>query len=213
MSRAPQPHVVLPEAAKKPEAPPKAADRILSTASDLFYREGARAIGVDEIVARAGATKPSLYRAFESKDQLIAVYLAGQAEGFWRYFNAAVDKHPGEPRTQILAFFDELAARAVKPGYRGCGLSNAAVEYPDRKHPGHKVAVNHKAELREKLREMTKAMNAKKPKKLADSLLLLIEGVYVTSQLFGEDGPAAAAKGAAEALIEAHTREASKGEA
>ena len=34
----------------------------------------------------------------------------------------------------------------------------------------------------------------RKPKKLADSLLLLIEGVYVTSQLFGEDGPAAAAR-------------------
>jgi len=53
---------------------------------------------------------------------------------------------------------------------------------------------------------MTKAMNARKPKKLADSLLLLIEGVYVSSQLFGKDGPAAAAKGAAQALIEAHTR-------
>lgn len=214
MSRAPQPHVVLPEASKKPETPaPKAADRILSTASDLFYREGARAIGVDEIVARAGATKPSLYRAFESKDQLIAVYLAGQAEGFWGYFNAATDKHPGDPKAQILAFFDELGERAVKPGYRGCGLSNAAVEYPDRKHPGHKVAVNHKAELRDRLREMTKAMDARKPKKLADGLLLLIEGVYVTSQLFGEDGPAAAAKGAAEALIEAHTRDGAKGEA
>lgn len=212
MSKAPQPHVVMPEP-KKPDTPPKAADRILSTATELFYREGARAVGVDEIVARAGATKPSLYRAFESKDQLIAVYLEGEGERFWGYFNSAVEKHPGDPKAQILGFFDALSERAVKPGYRGCGLSNAAVEYPDRKHPGHKVAVSHKGDLRERLREMTKAMDAKKPKKLADSLLLLIEGVYVTSQLFGEDGPAAAAKGAAEALIEAHTRSGAKDEA
>lgn len=192
-----------------PEEPPKkAADRILSTASDLFYREGARAVGVDEIVARAGATKPSLYRAFESKDQLIAAYLQGQAEGFWSYFDAAVDAHPDDPKAAILAFFEALGDRAARPGYRGCGLTNAAVEYPDRKHPGRRVAVDHKADLRDRLRAMTKAMDAKKPKKLADSLLLLIEGVYVTSQLFGEDGPAAAAKGAAEALIEAHTRDA-----
>jgi len=190
--------------------PPKAAERILTTASELFYREGARAVGVDEIVARAGATKPSLYRAYESKDQLIAAYLQGQAEGFWAYFDAAVEAHPDDPKAQVLGFFQALADRAEKPGYRGCGLTNAAVEYPDRKHPGRKVAVGHKAELRERLRGMTKAMGAKKPKKLADSLLLLIEGVYVTSQLFGEDGPAAAAKGAAEALIEAHTREAAK---
>lgn len=192
------------------EAPKKAADRILTTASELFYREGARAVGVDEIVARAGATKPTLYRAFESKDHLIAAYLAGQAEGFWGYFDAAVDAHPGDPKAQILGFFEELGRRAEKPGYRGCGLTNAAVEYPDRKHPGRKVAVDHKAELRERLRAMTKAMDARKPRKLADGLLLLIEGVYVTSQLFGEDGPAGAARSAAEALIEAHTREAPK---
>lgn len=189
---------------------PRAAERILSTAGELFYREGTRAIGVDEIVTRAGATKPSLYRAFESKDQLIAAYLAGEGEGFWRYFDAAVASHPGDPRAQILAFFDALGERAGRPGYRGCALTNAAVEYPAPDHPGRLVSVAHKQDLRDRLRGMTKAMGARKPKKLADALLLLIEGVYVSSQLFGPDGPAGAARMAAEALIEAHTREAPK---
>ena len=45
-------------------APPKAAKKILDVAYDLFYRRGIRAIGVDEIVKRAGVTKPSLYRSF-----------------------------------------------------------------------------------------------------------------------------------------------------
>jgi AcrR family transcriptional regulator len=192
-----------------PTAPaPKAADRILTTASELFYREGARAVGVDEIVARAGATKPSLYRAFPSKDALIAAYLQGQSAYAWSYFEAAAQAHPDDPKAQILSYIDALAGRALKPGYRGCGLSNAAVEYPQPKHPGRKVAVSHKEAVRERLRELTRAMGARKPKKLADSLLLLIEGVFLTSQLFGPDGPAGAAKGAAEALIEAHTREA-----
>jgi len=199
----------MPQTTKTKDASkePKAADRILSTASDLFYREGARAIGVDEIVARAGTTKPSLYRAFASKDQLIAAYLEGQGEHFWSYFDAAVAAHPGDPKAQILAYIEALGDRAVKPDYRGCGLTNAVVEYPDPEHPGRKVAVGHKATLRDRLREMTKAMDARKPKKLADSLVLIIEGVFVTSQLFGPEGPAAAARGAAEALIEAHTRE------
>ena len=191
---------------RPPSDTPKAAARILSTASELFYREGARAVGVDEIVARAGATKPSLYRAFESKDQLIAAYLEGQSAQAWSYFEAATEAHPDDPRAQILGYFDALGERARKPGYRGCGLSNAAVEYPAPKHPGRKVAVSHKAAVRDRLRSMTKAMNARKPKKLADSLMLLIEGAFITSQLFGPEGPAAAAKGAAEALIDAHTR-------
>lgn len=186
--------------------PPKAADRILSTASELFYHQGARAVGVDEIVARAGATKPSLYRAFASKDQLIAAYLQGQSAEAWSAFEAAAQAHPDDPKAQIMFYIEALVGRAGKPDYRGCGLSNAAVEYPEPKHPGRKVAVRHKDEVRDRLRAMTKAMGARKPKKLADSLLLLIEGVCVTSQLFGPEGPAAAAKGAAEALIEAHTR-------
>lgn len=192
--------------AKDAPREPKAADRILTTAGELFYREGTRAVGVDEIVSRAGATKPTLYRAFPSKDHLIAAYLEGQGEGFWGDFNAAVQKHPDDPKAQILAFFDDLGERATRSGYRGCALTNAAVEYPAADHPGRRVSVAHKQGLRERLREMTKAMDAKKPKKLADSLLLLIEGAYASSQLFGKDGPAAAARGAAEALIEAHTR-------
>ena len=56
-------------------ATPRAADRIRQTARDLFYREGIRAVGVDEIVTRAGVTKPSLYRSFPSKDELAAAYL------------------------------------------------------------------------------------------------------------------------------------------
>ena len=176
---------------------PKAADRILTVVGDLFYREGARAIGVDEIVERANTTKPSLYRAFGSKDQLIAAYLEGQVEHMWSFFDAAVAAHPDDAKAQVLAYFDGLGDRALQKGYRGCGLSNAAVEYPDPKHPGRKVAVRGKEALRERLRDKARAMGARKPKKLGDALLLLIEGVFITSQLFGPEGPASAAKGAA----------------
>jgi hypothetical protein len=80
------------------------------------------------------------------------------------------------------------------------------VEYPDPAHAGRLVAVTHKAQMRKRLRDLTRGMDARKPKKLADSLFLLIEGVFVTSQIFGEDGPVVAARGAAEALIDAHVR-------
>lgn len=195
-----------PSPASASAATPKAADRILAVAGDLFYREGARAIGVDEIVERAGATKPSLYRAFGSKDQLIAAYLEGQVERMWSSFDAAVAAHPDDARAQVLAYVDAVGERALQKGYRGCGLTNTAVEYPDPKHPGRQVAVRSKEDLRERLRDKARAMGARKPKKLGDALLLLVEGAFVTSQLFGADGPAGAAKGAAEALIAAHMK-------
>src|SRR5437763_2297014 len=50
-------------------------DRILAAASDLFYRYGIRAVGVDAIAEAAGTNKMTLYRHFDSKDQLVAEYL------------------------------------------------------------------------------------------------------------------------------------------
>ena len=185
------------------EAPRKAADRIRDTARELFYREGIRAVGVDEIAAKAGVSKPSLYRAFVSKDELAAAYLRDYERAFWARFDAAVAAHPGDPRAQIAAFLGGLAGRAVAPGYRGCGLTNAAVEYPLRGHPARLVAEANKRELRRRLTGMAAAMGAADPASLGDGLLLLIEGAYATGQLFGPDGPARSVAIAADRLIEA----------
>lgn len=197
LSKTPQPH---PTGAR---APDRAIDRIRRVARDLFYRRGIRAVGVDEIVSESGVTKPSLYRSFASKDELAASYLRDYEQEFWDRFETSIKPHAGDPRAQLLAFFERLSSRAVKKSYRGCGLTNAAVEFPERDHPARVVAEHHKRTLRARLTEMATALGAREPEVLADGLLLLIEGAYVSGQLFGEGGPAQHAAKAAEALIEA----------
>ncbi|MBN8979502.1 MAG: TetR/AcrR family transcriptional regulator [Rhizobiales bacterium] len=182
--------------------PPRAAERIRASARELFYREGIRAVGVDEIVTRAGVTKPSLYRAFPSKDDLAAAYLSDYDREFWPRFEKPGGKSYSDPRAHVLAYIRELANRAVKDGYRGCGLSNAAVEYPGHTHPARLVAETHKKTLRQRLRELSTEMGARDPRALGDGLMLLIEGVYVTGQQ-SASGPAQSALAAAAALIDA----------
>jgi len=188
-----------------PQAKPlPAAARIRRTASELFYKEGIRAVGVDEIVSRAGVTKPSLYRSFSSKDELAACYLRDYEAQFWQRFDAAVAAHPGDPRAQLATFLGSLGARATAEGYRGCGLTNAAVEYPHPGHPARIVSEANKRELRRRLRAMAAEMGASEPEALGDGLLLLIEGAYVSGQLFGADGPAARVAQNADRLISAY---------
>jgi len=190
-----------------PEPKPRAAERIRRTAAELFYRQGIRAVGVEEIVTRAGVTKPSLYRSYASKDELAAAYLRDYDEGFWKRFEKPAGQHPGDPRGQLLAYMAGLAERAQRHGYRGCGLSNAAVEYPEAGHPAREVAQANKRRWRERLIEMCKAMGAKSPEPLADGLLLLMEGAFASGQLFGPDGPARSLVAVADSLIEAALRE------
>jgi AcrR family transcriptional regulator len=185
---------------------PRAAERILTVARDMFYRLGIRAVGVDEIVRQAGVTKPSLYRSFPSKDELAASYLRVYEREFWARFDQAVAAHPGDARAQVIAFLARVGHRADKPDYRGCGMTNAAVEYPEVSHPARLVGDANKRELRRRLRAMAAEMGAADPDMLGDGLLLLTEGAYISGQLFGPGGPAASVAGNADRLIAASLR-------
>ena len=61
---------------------PGVEDRLVATASELFYREGIRAVGIQRVIEEAGVAKASLYAHFESKDELVAACLdSGFASG------------------------------------------------------------------------------------------------------------------------------------
>jgi AcrR family transcriptional regulator len=62
---------------------PDVRQRILEIASELFYRRGVRAVGIDRMVEEAGVAKTSLYRHFRTKDELVAAFLEREDEDFW----------------------------------------------------------------------------------------------------------------------------------
>ena len=182
-----------------------AGQRIFDSACELFYRRGVRAVGVDEIVAAAGVTKPSLYRSYASKDELVTACLEKYAEDAWGQVDAILAEAGDDPRSRLRAFVGHYAAQMAQPGFRGCPMSNMAVEYPEPGHQGRTVAEECKVAFRERLVELTRQMPVREPEALADGLLLLIEGAYTTHHVFGTQGPAQALVRSADALIEAYS--------
>ncbi|HZD52526.1 MAG TPA: TetR/AcrR family transcriptional regulator [Woeseiaceae bacterium] len=176
---------------KKPPAKarrPSARERICETARDLFYSRGIRGVGVEMIAAEAGTTKMSLYRNFASKDELVAECLCRQEQEFWRWWDATVGPFEGQPKRQIELLFEALEAKVGSEQWsRGCQFSNAAVELPDAEHPARKIILKHHREVRERLRRMCREMGAREPDALADGLLLLMRGVYLSCLVFGKN--------------------------
>jgi AcrR family transcriptional regulator len=182
----------------------------MDAAEDLFYLEGARNVGIDAVIKRARVNKMSLYRQFESKDDLLRQYLLRRDERFWAYFDASLAKHPGQPRTQLRQLFVDLAARTSAISYRGCPFVNIAVEFPDRSHLARRMVADNKARLLKRLRELTKAAGARDASFLAKALALLIEGAYAASQTYGPGGALMTAlPKAAESLVNAQMKSAS----
>jgi AcrR family transcriptional regulator len=181
-----------------------ARDKVFEVAADLFYRQGVRAVGVDTIVKHADVAKISLYRSFASKDDLIVAYLADRNEKFWRQWDETFARREVDPRARLRAIMRYLAKRTTQEGYRGCPFINYCSEFPDTSHPGRRVAEANKREWRRRLVAIAEALEAPRPKQLADSLLLLVEGAYAISQtLGGPQGPGHAIVWAAEALVDA----------
>ena len=185
-------------------AGPQAQQHLLRAASELFYREGVRCVGVDAVVERAGVNKMSLYRQFSSKDELVMAYLELKDEQFFGYVEKSFAKHPGEPAKQLQQYFDDLAVRASVDDYRGCPFVNVSVEFSDTAHPARQFVFRNKQRLMARLVELSTAAGADDPQALADGLGLLIEGVYAASQTYGPGcGPVLAAPKVAARLIAA----------
>jgi AcrR family transcriptional regulator len=185
-------------------AGPLAHEHLLKAASELFYHQGVRAVGIEAVVERAGVNKMSLYRQFSSKDDLVVAYLKRCDEHFFARFDASVEKHPGEPIKQLLQYFDDLVRRASVPDYRGCPFVNVASEFPDASHPARQAVADNKAKLMARLTALAEEARATDPAALADALALLIEGIYAASQTYGAGcGPIVSTPHIAKLLIDA----------
>ncbi|MDY6998904.1 MAG: TetR/AcrR family transcriptional regulator [Actinomycetota bacterium] len=158
--------------------------RILEVATDLFYRDGIHAVGVDTIAAESGVTKRTLYDRFGSKDVLVATYLRQRHEDWWELF----EKHiaaAGSPRALVV--FDAYIEDAGWVS-RGCAFVNAAAELP-RDHIAYDVIREHKQAVRERLAELVAEdlPDRKDARRTAEHLFLLAEGAIVHRGL--DDSP------------------------
>jgi AcrR family transcriptional regulator len=179
--------------------------RILDAAEELFYREGARNVGIEAVIRLAGVNKMSLYRQYQSKEDLLLQYLRRREATFWQYFEASLARHPGKPGRQLRQVFGDLRARAAAPGYRGCPFVNVAAEFPDPTHAARRQAAAFKASVVQRLAVLARAAQARRPLALARALALLLEGAYAASQTHGPGNALIAAMPeVADTLLEAH---------
>ena len=189
---------------KDDRIPPR--ERILAAAGDLFYHHGIRAVGVEAIAEAADTNKMTLYRHFESKDELVAEYLRQSAKGADACWDQFAKLHPGDELAQLRAWLREMADHVANVDERGCALANAAVELPEKNHPARRVIEEYKTALRMRLVQLSRDAGLNEPEMLADELHLLLEGARVTAQSVGADGLGARLVRMGEAIIGAHAK-------
>lgn len=179
------------------------AERILATATRLFYGHGIHAVGVDRVAEESGVTKRTLYDRFGSKEGLVLAYLR-RREQVWRTTLAqTLESHPEPGRDRILAVFD-AAALMHDGSSKGCSAINARAEQaPDAL--GHAVVeevIAQKAWMRRQFESLCREGHYADPVRLGGQLQLLLDGALVTFGTRAVKRPLAVARQAAGALLD-----------
>jgi AcrR family transcriptional regulator len=180
-----------------------ARERILQVASDLFYREGVRAVGIDRVIAESGVAKATLYKHFPSKDDLVVACLERRDGPSRRWLETETLRRGKTPQEQLLSFFDVLEEWFSHETFRGCAFMNTSLELAGFVHPVHAITIAHKDAIRAFLHDLCLQLDVPDAQRLAAQLMLLYDGAIVTAVMRHDANAAIDAHTAAETLLAA----------
>ena len=178
-------------------------DHLLETALRLFYQHGYHATGIDLIIAEAGVAKTTLYRHFETKEDLILAALEQRDEQDRDAMRAFVEQRASDPVERLLVTFDFLETLFRDERFRGCMFVSAAGEHKDTVNPVFRAAVMHKRLVLAYFEELAHAARFAEPKRIAAEINLLHEGAIAVAQITRTAEPARQAKRMAAQLLAA----------
>lgn len=182
-----------------------ARQKILDAAATLFYNDGITATGINTVTAKADVAKMSLYNNFSSKGELVDAYIAARHQEWLDLYQKRLEKTK-TAKEAILAVFDayqDHAEFAYEKGFRGCGLLNAAAEFPANSS-GRNAVRQHKEQVEaivaEHLNRLLK--DSQRVSYIASQLSFLLEGSMARAGLEGSSRQLQLARQIAEDILD-----------
>ncbi len=182
-------------------------EHLIKVAMKLFNRYGYHAAGVDRVIAESGVAKTTLYRHFETKEDLIVAVLQRIDEEYRKRLRSFVEEHAQDPDEKLLATFDYLESWFIKKSFYGCPFISAAAEYSDKRSPVFQEARQHKQFVIAYFEELAVSANYNNPLELAEKLNILHEGAIAIAHVTRDYKVAKKAKELAINFINAAKRE------
>lgn len=160
-------------------------ERIIETASILFYENGYTQTGINQIIEEANVSKASMYHHFRSKEDIAVLYLQ-QKHILWmsKLVYCSIDKK--NAKEKILEVFKYMDTWSMEVEYRGCSWQNIFTELPMDHHKIREQVILSKNQMRKWLRDTIKEderCNNREANELGDQILVLMEGAYILSQI------------------------------
>ena len=175
-----------------------ARERILDAAYELFSRRGIQAVGVNEVIERAGVANATLYRHFPSKEKLVLAFLDLREQRWTKdLIEAGAMGRGSNPEERLLAIFDVLDEWFHRDDFEAGSFIKVLLELGP-KNPAGDASVRHLEQLRVIARQFAEEAGLRDTQSFAHSWHILIQGSIVVA---AEGDLAAARRGKAMARL------------
>jgi len=172
-------------------------NKIIETASYLFYKNGYNSTGINEIISKSGIAKATLYNHFKSKEDICVSYLQFKNTTFLKDITIYCKTKP-KGKQQVLAIFDFLEQFFKDKDFNGCWCINTISEIPNddvKIRTEIQLQKNHFIKLiSELIKENMEITDTKENLVLARRIYLLYESAVAESHLHQLDWPIKEAK-------------------
>ena len=207
--------MVRPKATETP-----AREKILRTASDLFFKQGYHQTGTHQIIEEAGVSRPTFYAHFPSKEDLAVAYVRASAAASLGRIGGISDRFT-DPVEGYLSFFESISRFLVETDFRGCNFANIAREFPGRDSRIRKEVEAFERRYREALGAAVRRLFEAEPDRFTsrnltvedatDRYYLLLDGCVTACANYHDPWPLRAAGKAIRDLVGIEESVASKG--
>ena len=182
-------------------------EKIIKTATDLFYRQGYHKTGINQIIKESGVAKATFYSNFKSKEDLCIAYL----RELDRLDTDAIKNMiitMKDPYRKYMAIIKGVKEYIEESDFRGCAFGNISVEITEPTHPIRKEVKLHEDRFRSILNDVIKDLKESGPKykhinveQVADTYYLILEGAISASKNYNHVWPLERAVGMVERLV------------
>lgn len=156
-------------------------ERLLATATELFYAEGINSVGVNKIVSTGRVTLATFYRHFPSKQDLVVAYLQRIHDAIAARAEEHAERLEGEALVRALG--DDVSLEIGREGFRGCAFIKAASEVEDPASPVRVAVADHRRWFYELVRRGFAEAGHAQPGPAARHFVMLRDGAMTAGFL------------------------------
>ncbi|VAW95028.1 Transcriptional regulator, AcrR family [hydrothermal vent metagenome] len=160
-------------------------NKIVSTADDLFYRQGFNHTSFSDIASAVGISRGNFYYHFKTKDDILAAVIENRKVGITQTLNEW-NKNTPTPKERLHQYVDMIVGYQDNIVKYGCPLGTVCSELNKLENINYNDAIDMIALFRDWMIEQFILLghSAEKSKDFAMHLLTCTQGITVVAQAF-----------------------------